>query len=106
MMIFKYRAIALEAIPSKLGLLKRLKRFFLRLLGRKEVVRITYDWVIKTEEAIKEGYIKAESMEYAIFKLINEERLYPIEIVSLTLLESMSASRLIHLQEVKKKLQK
>lgn len=105
-MIFKYRAIKLEAIPSKLGIFQRLKRFFLRLIGKKEVMRITYDWVVKTEEIIREGYIKAESMEYAIFKLVNEERLYPIEVVSLTPLEAIQASRLVHLQEVKKKLQR
>lgn len=105
-MIYKYRAVKLEAItPPKNTFFGKIKRFFRSIFGIKDRPRITRRWITKTEEAIYEGYIKADSMEYAIFELFNKYQLYPLDVQSLPPKEAAAAVRLIHLQELQRKLQ-
>ena len=107
MTIFKYRAVKLDVLSkNSLSIFQRLKRFIYIIFGKKLPAPPASSWVVKTRESVREGYIKAESMEYAIFKLLNDERLYPIDVRSLTPREAAAASRLLQLQEIQEKLEK
>lgn len=105
-MIYKFKALSLEYINKpKFSPWEFIKRLLYKLFRRKKLMLITHGWVINHEKGYKEDYINAPSAEHAILKLVNEYRLYPIELSTLSSKEYINAKRILNLRAFKEKLQ-